>query len=79
MPRFTMAPAFMVAELVQGILHTTPRPAPRHANAATGVAGHLRVPFDRGRNSPGGWVILIGRCPGLSHCAPLGLALERYQ
>jgi Uma2 family endonuclease len=53
------APASLVAELVQGILHTTPRPAPKHANAATGVAGHLRVPFDRGRNGPGGWVILI--------------------
>jgi Uma2 family endonuclease len=52
------APAHLVAELVQGVLHTMPRPAPKHANAATGVAGHLRVPFDRGRNGPGGWVVL---------------------
>ena len=39
-------------------MRTTPRPAPRHAAAYTGLAGALHGPFDRGRGGPGGWIIL---------------------
>ena len=51
-------PSHLVAEILDGELHTSPRPAPRHADAATGLGGALRGPFDRGRGGPGGWRIL---------------------
>lgn len=51
-------PEHLVAEILNGDLHTTPRPAPRHADASSGLAGALRGPFDRGRGGPGGWRIL---------------------
>jgi len=52
------APAHMVAEVVDGVLHTQPRPALPHARAASRLGGVLDGPFDRGRGGPGGWVIL---------------------
>ena len=52
-------PAGKVAELIEGTLHVMPRPAPRHANAASGLTGELRGPFHRGRGGPGGWWILV--------------------
>ena len=52
-------PDHVVGEIVDGELHASPRPALAHARAATGIAGDLRGPFDRGRGGPGGWVILI--------------------
>jgi Uma2 family endonuclease len=51
-------PDHLVAEIVDGDLYTSPRPAPRHADASTGLGGALRGPFDRGRGGPGGWRIL---------------------
>jgi Uma2 family endonuclease len=51
-------PDHLVAEIVDGELVTSPRPAPRHADASSGLAGVLRGPFDRGRGGPGGWRIL---------------------
>lgn len=51
-------PAHLVAELIEGMLVTSPRPASRHARAATGLGGQLDGPFDIGRSGPGGWVIL---------------------
>jgi Uma2 family endonuclease len=48
-----------VAELIGGQLYVFPRPAPRHANAATRLAGQLSGPFDLGHGGPGGWRILI--------------------
>jgi Uma2 family endonuclease len=51
-------PAHLVAELVDGELHTTPRPAPRHAIASSRLGSDLGGPFDRGRGGPGGWWIL---------------------
>jgi Uma2 family endonuclease len=35
-----------------------PRPAPRHANAASVLGVELGGPFQRGRGGPGGWWIL---------------------
>ncbi len=52
-------PDHLVAEILDGELHTSPRPAPRHAQATTGLTGDLFGPFDRGRGGPGGWHILI--------------------
>lgn len=52
-------PDHLVAEIVGGELHATPRPAPRHAAASSGLDGALHGPFDRGRGGPGGWRILF--------------------
>ncbi len=52
------APNHVVAELVRGVLHTHPRPAPAHALAASRVGAELEPPFGRGRGGPGGWWIL---------------------
>jgi hypothetical protein len=53
------APETMVAELVRGALHLHPRPASRHARAASALGGEVYGPFDRGRGGPGGWWILF--------------------
>jgi Uma2 family endonuclease len=52
-------PDHLVAEIVDGVLETYPRPRPRHAMAAVGLAGELQVPFGRGRGGPGGWIFMV--------------------
>ncbi|WP_437595369.1 Uma2 family endonuclease [Sorangium sp. So ce590] len=52
------APPNKVAELIRGVLHVFPRPAPRHARAASSLGIELGGPFDHGKNGPGGWWIL---------------------
>jgi len=52
-------PENLVAEILNGELYASPRPAPRHADAGSGLGGALRGPFDRGRGGPGGWRILF--------------------
>jgi Uma2 family endonuclease len=52
-------PDHLVAEIVGGELHATPRPSPRHARAATRISNRLGPAFDEGRGGPGGWVILF--------------------
>ena len=52
-------PETLVAELVDGELFTSPRPANRHARAATGLGGKLAPPFDHGDGGPGGWWIVF--------------------
>src|SRR5437867_2969798 len=47
-----------VAEIVDGVLYVSPRPAVPHAVAASALGGQLWGPFDRGRGGPGGWWIL---------------------
>lgn len=56
---YQRVPAHQHAEIVRGTLYVLPRPAPRHANAATVLAGDLSGPFQRGRGGPGGWWILF--------------------
>jgi Uma2 family endonuclease len=51
-------PDIQVAEIVDGELHASPRPAPRHARAGSLLGGRLIPPFDDGRGGPGGWWIL---------------------
>ncbi len=53
------APAHRVAEVVDGVLHTNPRPAMPHSLASSRLGGELTGPFDRGRGGPGGWWILF--------------------
>jgi len=52
-------PDHLVAEILDRELYTTPRPAPRHAAASSGLHGQLHGPFDSGRGGPGGWRILF--------------------
>jgi Uma2 family endonuclease len=52
------APENMVAEILDGELVLSPRPAPRHAAASSGLGMALGNPFHRGVGGPGGWWIL---------------------
>jgi Uma2 family endonuclease len=52
------APEHVVAEVVNGVLHTQPRPGAPHARASTRLGTELGGPFDRGKGGPGGWIIL---------------------
>jgi Uma2 family endonuclease len=52
-------PPHLVAELVDGELYVSPRPASPHARAQGALHGVLYTPFDQGRGGPGGWVLLI--------------------
>jgi len=51
-------PPHLVGEIVDGELHTQPRPAPRHASVTSVLGGDLNGPYQRGRGGPGGWWIL---------------------
>ena len=53
------APEDNVAEIVEGYLYLSPRPAPRHSNAATVLGSTLNGAFHQGRGGPGGWWILF--------------------
>jgi Uma2 family endonuclease len=52
-------PDNLVAELIDGELYTTPRPAIRHANVSSSLGSDLHGWFHRGRGGPGGWWILM--------------------
>ena len=52
-------PENLVGEIIDGHLQTHPRPAPRHAWAASSISDELVSPFSKGRGGPGGWVILV--------------------
>jgi len=52
-------PPHQVAELVDGELYVSPRPASPHANAATALIGAIYNPFNRGQGGPGGWLLLL--------------------
>jgi Uma2 family endonuclease len=47
-----------VAEMFDGELYASPRPALPHARAAMALAATIWNAFDQGRIRPGGWVIL---------------------
>jgi Uma2 family endonuclease len=50
-------PEHFVAEMLDGDLYASPRPALPHANAATGLVTEIRSSFHR--RTPGGWIILV--------------------
>lgn len=52
-------PAHLVAEIIDGVLETHPRPRPRHGAATSRLAGAIETPFGRGRGGPGGWIFII--------------------
>ena len=49
----------LVAEIIDGVLETHPRPTPRHGIAALELGYELTGPFQRGRNGPGGWIFMV--------------------
>ncbi len=51
-------PEHLVGEILDGELHTHPRPAPRHARAYSVLGGRIGNAFDFGSEGPGGWWIL---------------------
>ena len=51
-------PPQMVAEIVEGELHASPRPALRHAWTSSRLGDRIGPPFHDGRGGPGGWIIL---------------------
>ena len=51
-------PGHLIAEILDGELYATPRPALRHAHAASVLGVEIGGPFHRGRGGPGGWWIL---------------------
>ena len=52
------APRGLVAEVLDGELHTHPRPLGPHAEAASVLGMDIGGAFHRGRGGPGGWIIL---------------------
>lgn len=52
------APPQLVAEIVAGELHLSPRPAFLHANASSVIGMDIGGAFQRGRGGPGGWWIV---------------------
>ncbi len=52
-------PDHLVAEIIDGELTTSPRPASPHALASSILTGELSGPFHRGKGGPGGWIILV--------------------
>jgi Uma2 family endonuclease len=51
-------PENIVGELINGYLETHPRPAPKHAVASSSLTAEFVLPFQKGRNGPGGWWII---------------------
>ncbi|HUR81750.1 MAG TPA: Uma2 family endonuclease [Thermoanaerobaculia bacterium] len=51
-------PDNMVAELIEGELYASPRPAGPHSRASSRLGFVLGPPFDLARGGPGGWWIL---------------------
>ena len=52
------APAHTVAEVIDGALHTQPRPAMPHARASSSLGSKIGGPFDYDSGGPGGWWIV---------------------
>jgi Uma2 family endonuclease len=51
-------PENLVAEMFDGELYATPRPAMPHTHAASVLGIDIGGPFHRGRGGPGGWQVL---------------------
>lgn len=52
------APEHVVAEIIGGELHLSPRPGGPDARVASALGFSLGPPFDGGHNGPGGWILL---------------------
>ena len=51
------APDHTIAQVINGVLQLSPRPAGAHTAAASVLGEELGPPFKRGRGGPGGWLI----------------------
>ena len=51
-------PPHLVAEIIDGVLETHPRPVGRHGLAQGVVHGEIYSPYQRGRGGPGGWLFI---------------------
>ncbi len=52
-------PEHLVAEIIDGVVRTHPRPSLRHGLTATSLSDELATPFQKGRGGPGGWVFSV--------------------
>jgi Uma2 family endonuclease len=52
------SPPNMIAQIIEGMLHLSPRPAGAHAAATSALSDELGPPFKRSRGGPGGWLIV---------------------
>jgi Uma2 family endonuclease len=52
-------PEGLTGEILDGQLHTIPRPSGRHGRASTILTTRLFDPYDQGRGGPGGWWIFV--------------------
>jgi Uma2 family endonuclease len=52
-------PDELMAEIIDGQLHTQPRPGPTHAVAASNLGAELIGPYSRAKGGPGGWWIIF--------------------
>lgn len=52
-------PEHLIAEIINGELHTQPRPAVRHARAASMLDREVGGEYDFGSRGQGGWIILF--------------------
>jgi Uma2 family endonuclease len=52
------APAHKVAEIIDGELFLSPRPAMPHAAAAVALGSEIYSRFGKHRSDPGGWIVL---------------------
>ncbi|MCB1512107.1 MAG: Uma2 family endonuclease [Hyphomicrobiaceae bacterium] len=51
-------PDHMVGQILYGVLHAHPRPAPRHGVASNALGSEVTAPFQFGRGGPGGWLFI---------------------
>lgn len=51
-------PPHVTGQIVDGELHTSPRPARGHGVAASRLGGIINTAFDLAMNGPGGWCII---------------------
>ncbi|MBK6727016.1 MAG: Uma2 family endonuclease [Xanthomonadales bacterium] len=51
-------PRERVGEIVNGVLYSHPRPAPKHIVSASLLGGRLIAPYHSGHGGPGGWWVL---------------------
>lgn len=54
-------PEHVVGEIIDGVLYTQPRPAPKHAETESAMTMDVRDQFGRrrGGRGPGGWLVLV--------------------
>ncbi|MBK9260458.1 MAG: Uma2 family endonuclease [Polyangiaceae bacterium] len=55
---YAAVPEHKSAEIINGVLHVFPKPAPAHSKTASRLGSEVNGPFDIGRGGPGGWHIL---------------------